>query len=384
MIKYGQQNLDEDDIDAVIEVLRSDFLTQGPTVEKFEQLVGSTVKAEYAIAANSATSALHVACMALNVDRGDKVWTSPITFVASANCALYCDAEVDFVDIDPLTNNMDPQVLEKKLKKAEKQNALPTVVIPVHMGGLSPNMKAIKSLADKYGFKIIEDASHAIGASYYDKPVGNCEFSDITIFSFHPVKIITSAEGGIAVTNDKKLADKMRTLTTHGITKNVSIFQNNTKEPWWYEQQFLGYNYRMSELHAALGLSQLKKLHNFISVRKKISDIYRTNLVDCSVELPFEPRTSKSAWHLYIIKCIDTATRMKLFLDLKANDIHTTVHYIPVYKQPYFRKIAPQAQDECPNAESYYNKSLTLPIHPGMTEDDINAVSAVVRKCTNL
>jgi len=384
LIKYGQQNLDEDDIDAVIEVLRSDFLTQGPTVEKFEQLVGSTVKAEYAIAANSATSALHVACMALNVDRGDKVWTSPITFVASANCALYCDAEVDFVDIDPLTNNMDPQVLEKKLKKAEKQNALPTVVIPVHMGGLSPNMKAIKSLADKYGFKIIEDASHAIGASYYDKPVGNCEFSDITIFSFHPVKIITSAEGGIAVTNDKKLADKMRTLTTHGITKNVSIFQNNTKEPWWYEQQFLGYNYRMSELHAALGLSQLKKLHNFISVRKKISDIYRTNLVDCSVELPFEPRTSKSAWHLYIIKCIDTATRMKLLLDLKANDIHTTVHYIPVYKQPYFRKIAPQAQDECPNAESYYNKSLTLPIHPGMTEDDINAVSAVVRKCTNL
>ena len=369
-IPYGRQDVNKNDIDAVSDVLKSDYLTQGPVVPKFESAIALNTGAEYAVAVNSATSALHLACLALDVGPGDHVWTSPITFVASANCALYCGANVDFVDIDSRTYNMSVSVLTEKLQQAHKTNTLPKVLIPVHLAGQSCEMKAIHSLSLKYGFKIIEDASHAIGARYLDKPVGNCCYSDITIFSFHPVKIITTGEGGMAVTNSSNLANIMRRLRSHGITRNPSEMVGATDGSWYYQQIDLGFNYRMTDIQAALGLSQLKRLEKFIVKRNSLSRHYNELLKDFPVTLPWQHPDCFSACHLYIIRISNKSEsfdRLEVFERFRSNGIGVNVHYIPVYRQPYYKKFNYNYVD-FPEAENYYLESISLPLFPNLTE----------------
>ena len=369
-IPYGRQDVNEDDIDAVTQVLKSDYLTQGSVVPKFEQSVVSHTGAEYAVAVNSATSALHLACMALNVMPGDYVWTSPITFVASANCALYCRATIDFVDIDPISYNMSVTALSKKLELAKKTNTLPKVLIPVHLAGQSCEMKAIHSLSIKYGFKIIEDASHAIGAKYLDKPVGNCLYSDISVFSFHPVKIVTSVEGGMAVTNNPELANIMQRLRSHGITRDPAEMTGATHGSWYYQQLDLGFNYRMSDVHAALGINQMKRLKEFVVRRNSLSHRYNELLKDIPVTLPWQHPDCFSACHLYIIRIPNKSksfNRLQVFERLRSNGIGVNVHYIPVYRQPYYKKFN-YNYDDFPEAENYYLESISLPLFPNLTE----------------
>ncbi len=380
MIPYGRQDISESDIAAVVDVLRSDWLTQGPVVPQFEAAVAHRVGAEYGVAVNSATSALHLACLALGLGPGDWLWTSPNTFVASANCGLYCGAQVDFVDIDPCTYNMSADALQEKLEHAKKLGKLPKVVIPVHFAGQSCEMDAIHTLSQQYGFKIIEDASHAIGASYQEKSVGCGIYSHITVFSFHPVKIITTGEGGMAVTNDPKLASKMRCLRSHGITREQSEMGRPSDGPWYYEQFELGFNYRMTEMQAVLGLSQLERLGDFITQRHKIASLYTKELSDLPLTLPYQSEYSYSALHLYVIKLNSGLNRDTLFSQLREADIGVNVHYIPVHTQPYYQQMGFKTGD-FPEAESYYNAAISIPMYASLLEHDQMTVIHSLRKC---
>jgi UDP-4-amino-4,6-dideoxy-N-acetyl-beta-L-altrosamine transaminase len=382
LIPYGRQWISEADIEAVAEVLRSDFLTQGPVVPAFEEAVASLCGARFGIAANSATSALHLACMALGVGLGDRVWTSPITFVASANAALYCGAEVDFVDIDERSYNMSPELFEAKLKQAADSGTLPKVVIPVHLAGQSCDMAAIHAAASRYGVRIIEDASHAIGGSYRSRPVGSCEHSDITVFSFHPVKIVTTGEGGMAMTNDAHLAGLMETDRTHGITRDPAKLQHDDIGPWYYEQQRLGFNYRMTDIAAALGLSQLSRIEEFLARRREIAATYDEAFADLPIIRPWQDPETQSAWHLYIIR-IDRRrvrrTHREIFDALRSDGIGVNLHYIPVYRQPYYRELG-FGQGYCPNAEAYYAEAISIPMFPALTDEEQQEVIAAVTK----
>ncbi|KPH63914.1 UDP-4-amino-4,6-dideoxy-N-acetyl-beta-L-altrosamine transaminase [Pseudoalteromonas porphyrae] len=384
MIQYGKQFIDQTDIDAVVDVLKSDWLTQGPKVPAFEDAVASYCKAVHGVAVNSATSALHIACLALDVGSNDIVWTSPISFVASANCALYCGAKIDFVDIDLNTGNMSVFELEKKLLLAEQNNCLPKVVIPVHLAGQSCDMQAIHKLALKYDFKIVEDASHAIGAKYLDKPVGCCEFSDICVFSFHPVKIITSAEGGMAVTNNQELAKRLRKLRSHGITSDPTEMTEPSHGPWYYQQVELGFNYRMTDLHAALGISQLSKVDEFVNQRHFLAQIYNTHL-DLNLIRPLhQSDTCYSAYHLYIVQLKDSdITRHKnAITQLRAAGIIGHLHYIPIHLQPYYQAMGFSVGD-FPNAEKYYQGAITLPLHPTLQEQEVHFVLNTLQQILN-
>ncbi|MGD8105566.1 UDP-4-amino-4,6-dideoxy-N-acetyl-beta-L-altrosamine transaminase [Pantoea sp. FN0302] len=381
MIRYGQQDITQADIDAVVEVLHSVNLTQGPAITRFEESVLAYCGAKHAFAVNSATSALHIACLALGLGEGDWLWTTPNTFVASANCALYCGAKVDFVDIDPRTYNLCPQELEKKLIKAEKEGRLPKVVVPVHLCGQPCDMRAIKSLSDRYGFRIIEDASHAIGGRYRDEPVGNCRYSDITIFSFHPVKIITTAEGGMAVTNDDQLATQLGLLRSHGITRDPELMTKPMDGPWYYQQVALGYNYRMTDIQAALGVSQMTRLSEYVARRHEIAASYNNLLSDLPITLPWQHPDSYSGLHLYVIRLqLDKikTTHLDVFNYMRSKDIIVNLHYIPIHTQPYYEKMGFKAGD-FPEAEKYYQEAISIPMYPTMTDAQQNEVVDVLR-----
>ncbi len=382
MIPYGRQDINEDDIQAVVDVLRSDFLTQGPAVPAFEKSITDYCGVDYAVAVNSATSALHIACLALDVGPGDVVWTSPITFVASANCALYCGADIDFVDIDPNTYNMSVERLSEKLQQAEKLGKLPKVLIPVHLCGQPCDMEKIHALSLKYGFKIIEDASHAIGAKYKNRSVGNCEFSDITVFSFHPVKIITTGEGGMAVTNNTHLAKRMQLLRSHGITRNEDEMTHSSQGPWYYQQIDLGYNYRMTDLQAALGLSQMQRLDHFVYRRHYIAERYNKLLEGLPVAKPWQHEESHSGFHLYVIRLklaeIEKMHR-QVFETLRGLRIGVNLHYIPVYQHPYYKKLGFKS-GYCLAAEQYYTEAISLPMYPNLTEIQQDIVIAGLKE----
>lgn len=376
MIPYGKQDINQADIDSVVDVLQSDFLTQGPQVPLFEKKVSDYCGSEFGVAVNSATSALHVACLALGLDKGDWLWTSPNTFVASANCGLYCGAKVDFVDIDPLTYNLSTEELEKKLIQAKKDNKLPKIVIPVHFAGQSCDMKKIHSLSQEYGFKIIEDASHAIGGKYLDKPIGSCQYSDIVVFSFHPVKIITTAEGGLATTNDKKLSERMQLFRSHGVTRNPELMSKLSEGGWYYQQVDLGFNYRMTELQAALGVSQMQRLDEFITKRHKLQERYDLLLGYFPIIKPYQVKDSCSALHLYPIQVDFDSTdksRKQIFDELRQSGIDVNVHYIPIHTQPYYQQLGFKVGD-FPNSESYYNRTISIPLFHAMTLDQQDEV----------
>jgi UDP-4-amino-4,6-dideoxy-N-acetyl-beta-L-altrosamine transaminase len=368
MIPYGRQSICEDDIQAVVDVLRSDYLTQGPVVPAFESAVASYCNVKHAIAVNSATSALHIACLALGVGPGDVVWTSPITFVASANCALYCGAQVDFVDIDANTYNLSVEHLSQKLKVAEKQGKLPKVVIPVHLSGQSCDMAAIFALSKRYGFKVIEDASHAIGGKYKGEAVGNCKYSDIAIFSFHPVKIVTTGEGGMALTNDANIAERLQLLRSHGITRDESKMTHASEGAWYYQQIDLGFNYRMTDIQAALGLSQLNRLDAFVDKRHNIVAAYEQHLSLGIVTTPWQHPDAYSAYHLYVIQLkleVLQISHRQAFDFMKSSGVGVNLHYIPLYKQPYYQQFGYDEAD-FPNAEHYYATAISLPIYPDL------------------
>lgn len=376
MIPYGRQDITQDDIDAVVGVLRSDFLTQGPMVPRFEQTVAAHVGARHALAVNSATSALHIACLALGLGPGDILWTTPITFVASANCGLYCGAQVDFVDIDARTYNMCPLALAAKLEIAEREGRLPKVVVPVHLCGQVCDMQAIHALAQRYGFHVIEDASHAIGGRYRDEYVGNCRYSDITVFSFHPVKIVTTAEGGMAVTNDTELAGRMELLRSHGITRDPAQMTHAADGPWYYQQIELGYNYRMTELQAALGCSQMTRLDEYVARRHELARRYDELLAPLPVTRPWQHPDSHSGLHLYVIRLRTDAIRSshrEVFDALRERGIGVNLHYIPVHTQPYYQAMGFR-QGDFPQAEQYYGEAISLPMFPAMTQQQQDAV----------
>lgn len=380
IIPYGRQSISEADIAAVVDVLQSDFLTQGPVVPAFEEAVASLCGANHAVAVNSATSALHIACLALGVGPGDRVWTSPLTFVASSNAALYCGAEIDFVDVDERSYNMCPRKLADKLDQAAKSGTLPKVIIPVHLTGQSCDMAAIHAAASRYGIGIIEDASHAIGGAYQSQPVGNCQFSDITVFSFHPVKIVTTGEGGMAVTNDSKLAELMRLDRSHGITRDPELIQRQDAPPWYYEQQRLGFNYRMTDINAALGLSQLTRLAEFIDRRRVIASEYESALAGLPVNTPWQHPDTDSAWHLYVVR-VDNKRAARnhraVFERLIELGIGVNLHYMPVYLQPYYRRLGFQP-GHCPHAEAYYSEAISLPMFPALDAEQQRAVVAAL------
>lgn len=381
MIPYGRQDISQSDIDAVVVVLRSDWLTQGPTTHRFEQAVEAYCGAQHAVVTNSATAALHIACLALDVGPGDQVWTSPNTFVASANCALYCGAQVDFVDIDPRTYNLSVECLAEKLAEAKAKGTLPKVVIPVHLCGQSCDMAAIYALAQEYGFKIIEDASHAIGGKYKNEPVGNCRYSDITVFSFHPVKIITTGEGGMALTNDSVLADRMQRHRSHGITSDRDQMQPRpADEIWNYQQIRLGYNYRMTDIQAALGLSQMTRLDEFVAKRRQIAERYVAAFASLPVITPWQHPDTCSSYHLYPIRIRQTdcgKTQFRVYEAFLEARIWVNLHYIPVYRHPYYEAMGFQS-GYCPEAEQYYKEVISLPIFPLMTEANQERVIAVL------
>lgn len=381
MIPYGKQSISEDDVQAVIEVLRSDYLTQGPAVPQFESAISQYCLAENAIAVSNATSALHIACLALDLKKGDYLWTSPITFVASANCAFYCGASVDFVDINPETYNLCAVALEEKLQRAKKVGKLPKIVVPVHFGGEPCDMARIYELACEYGFKVIEDASHAIGGKYKNQPIGSCHYSDITVFSFHPVKVITTAEGGLATTNNKELAHRMRLLRSHGITRDQEHMVSAKDGPWFYEQVLLGFNYRLNDIQAALGLSQLKRLDSFVNARHMIANRYADLLLDLPVKIQKISSDSYSSYHLYVIRLeLDKInhSHKQVFEQLKAKGVGVNIHYIPVYKQPYYQYLN-QNYQACESAEQYYREAISLPIYPNLTESKQEKVFSALR-----
>ncbi|WP_445765745.1 UDP-4-amino-4,6-dideoxy-N-acetyl-beta-L-altrosamine transaminase [Rheinheimera sp.] len=366
MIPYGRQHITQADIDAVTEVLQSDFLTQGPAVPAFELRLAELTCAKYAVAVNSATSALHIACLALGIGPGSRVWTSPISFVASANCARYCGADVDFVDVEPDSGNMAVDKLRQKLEVARSCDSLPQVVIPVHLAGSSCDMQQIYYLAKEFGFAIIEDASHAVGASYLDEPVGSCRYSDITVFSFHPVKIITTAEGGMALTNNSELADKMRLLRSHGISRDETQMTEPSHGSWYYQQLQLGFNYRMTDIQAALGLSQSRRLLPIIQKRQLLAANYHRLLADLPLSLPQLDDINISAWHLFIIRLDDKTKRKAVFDGLREAGIGVNVHYIPIHTQPYYQQLGFDWGD-LPVAEDFYERIISLPMFPELT-----------------
>lgn len=385
MIPYGKQEINQADIDAVVDVLKSDFLTQGPQVPAFERALMGVADASYALAVNSATSALHIACLALGLGEGDRLWTTPITFVASANCGLYCGASIDFVDIDPATYNLCPQALEQKLIVAKRQKCLPKVLVAVHLCGQPCDMKAIHALSLEYGFKVIEDASHAIGGRYLDQPIGACEYSDITVFSFHPVKIVTTAEGGAALTNNKKLADKMVLYRNHGITRDEAYMENASHGGWYYEQIDLGFNYRMTELQAALGVSQLSRLNEFVAARHKLAERYCKRLAGLPLTLPYQLPNTYSGLHLFVIRLhLDEISKShkEVFDALREAGIGVNLHYIPVHLQPYYQKMGFKLGDY-PKAEAYYANSISIPMFHGMTygqqDEVISKLKAILK-----
>lgn len=378
MIPYGRQSLDDTDIDAVVLALKSDWLTQGPAVPAFESAMAKRCGATHAVAVCNATAALHIACLALDVGPGDRVWTSPNTFLASANCARYCGATVDFVDIDPLTLNMSVEALAQKLAQAKASNQLPKVIIPVHFSGQPCDMDAIGALARQYGCRVIEDAAHAVGAIYQNGPTGNCAYSDITIFSFHPVKIITTGEGGMALTNKPELAQRMARLRSHGIVREPGELMNESHGPWYYEQTELGYNFRMTDLQAALGSSQLLRLDDFLTARNRLAARYDECLSDLPVILPKRLPHRLSAWHLYPIQ-VAPARRRTIFEKMRAADIGVQVHYIPVHLQPYYSDLGFRPGD-FPNAEAYYHGAFSLPLYPSLTEGEQDRVVSVLKE----
>ena len=376
MIPYGRQDISQADIDVVLEVLQSDFLTQGPKVPMFEQMVASKVGAKHALAANSATSALHIACMALGLGQGDWLWTTPITFVASANCGVYCGAQIDFVDIDPSTYNLCPRALELKLIAAERQGKLPKILVAVHLCGQSCDMQAIYGLSQRYGFKIIEDASHSIGGKYQGEFIGRGRYSDITVFSFHPVKIITTAEGGMALTNDDKLAEKMNLYRSHGVTRDQNLMTHESDGPWYYQQVELGYNYRITELQAALGISQMDRLDAFVARRNELALRYDDLLQELPVTTPWQHPDSYSGRHLYVIRLQLNKigqTHRQVFECLREQGIGVNVHYIPVHTQPYYQNMGFNRGD-FPEAECYYSEAISLPMYQGLTDEQQDVV----------
>jgi UDP-4-amino-4,6-dideoxy-N-acetyl-beta-L-altrosamine transaminase len=382
VIPYGKQDISQADIDAVVNVLKSDFLTQGPQVPLFEKTVADYCGAKFGVAVNSATSALHIACLALGLTEGDGLWTSPNTFVASANCGLYCGAQIDFVDIDPQTYNLCAEKLEEKLKLAKQQNKLPKIVIPVHFAGQSCDMKRIHQLSQQYGFKIIEDASHAIGGKYLDKPVGGCQYSDITIFSFHPVKIITTAEGGLATTNQADLAEKMQLFRSHGVTRDPKLMTKQADGGWYYQQVELGFNYRMTELQSALGVSQMQRLDEFVVKRHELQQRYHELLKGLPIKLPYQSTDCYSALHLYPIQLelenIDK-THAQVFDELRQNGLGINVHYIPIHTQPYYKNMGFN-QDGFPEAEKYYSRAISIPLYHGLTIEQQDQVVDILKK----
>ena len=385
MIPYGRQEISEEDVNAVTEALRSDFLTQGPQLPLFEKIVAEYCGAKYGVAVNSATSALHIACLALELGEGDWLWTSPNSFVASANCGIYCGAKVDFVDIDKETYNLCAEELEKKLIQAKQENKLPKVLVTVHFAGQSCDMKKIHKLSKEYGFFIIEDASHSIGGKYLDKSIGGCQYSSITVFSFHPVKIITTAEGGLATTNSKKLAEKMNLFRSHGVTRDQSLIKKRNEGPWYYQQIDLGFNYRMTELQAALGISQMKKLDEFVLKRHILQEKYDILFASLPIIRPYQNQDSYSALHLYPIQ-IDldnnTKSRKQIFIELREKGIGVNVHYIPIHTQPYYKNLGFKEGD-FPNSEYYYSRAISLPLFHAMSlnqQDEVfNALKSVLR-----
>lgn len=394
MIPYGRQDVQSSDVDAVLEVLSSDYLTQGPVVPRFEQAVAHQVGVRYAVAVSNATAALHVACMALDLHPGEWLWTVPNTFVASANCGRYCGAQVDFVDIDPDTWNLSVARLAEKLVSARDAGRLPKIVVPVHFAGQPTEQEAIFELAREFGFRVLEDASHAIGASRNGEPAGSCRWSDITVFSFHPVKIITTGEGGMALTNDPELADRMAMLRTHGITRNPTRWRAASAtaadsgsapvpRPWYYEQQLLGYNYRMTEIHAALGLSQLTRLADYIERRNELAGRYDSLLRDLPLQLPAITAGNRSAYHLYVVRLAPGArsriSRDRIFNELRKREIGVNLHYLPVHLQPYYRDLG-FGVGQFPEAEAYGESALTLPLYPTMTDQQQDAVVAALRE----
>jgi UDP-4-amino-4,6-dideoxy-N-acetyl-beta-L-altrosamine transaminase len=377
VIPYGRHKISQDDIDAVVSVLRSDWLTQGPAVPAFEKIVAAKAGAKHGVAVNSATSALHIACLALGLGPGDRLWTVPNTFVASANCGLYCGAEVDFVDIEPDTGNIDIDALKRKLASAKKAHALPKIVIPVHFAGQPPDQEAIAELAAEYGFEVIDDASHAIGASYKDEPVGSCRWSTITVFSFHPVKIITSGEGGMALTNDAELAWRMTMLRSHGITREHDHMESKAPPPWAYEQQMLGFNYRMTDIQAALGSSQMAHLAAWMGRRNALAQRYDDLLKGLPLGLPIVKAERRSSWHLYVVR-IAAARRCDIFTSLRAAGIGVNVHYTPVHLQPYYRRLG-FAHGLFPEAEAHGAEAMSLPLFPALTESMQDEVAMTLR-----
>lgn len=382
MIPYGRQEISQGDIDSVVEVLKSDFLTQGPMVPKFERVVADHVGAKHALAVNSATSALHIACLALGLGKDDWLWTSPVTFVASANCGLYCGARVDFVDIDPHTYNLCPVALKAKLERAREEGRLPKVVVAVHLCGQPCNMQAIGELAREYGFSVIEDASHAIGGKYQDEFIGNSRYSDITVFSFHPVKIVTTAEGGMAVTNKDDLARKMDLLRSHGITRDPALMTHEPDGPWYYQQVDLGYNYRMTELHAALGVSQMQRLDDFVARRHELAKRYDQLLAELPLTLPWQHPDSYSGLHLYVIRLQlneIASSHRAVFEALREHGIGVNVHYIPVHTQPHYEKMGFR-EDDFPHAMAYYREAISIPMFHGLSDQQQDQVVSVLKQ----
>lgn len=384
MIPYGRQDITQADIDAVTDVLRADFITQGPMIPRFEQAVLDRVGAKHAVAVNSATSALHIACAALELGPGDLLWTVPNTFVASANCGRYCGADVDFVDIDPFTWNLSVPALKAKLSLARKAGRMPGVLVPVHFGGQPADQEEIRELASDFGFKVLEDASHSIGASRNGEPAGSCRWSDIAVFSFHPVKIVTTAEGGMALTNDARLAERMRMLRTHGITRDPARLKLAAAGPpaWYYEQQLLGFNYRMTDIHAALGRSQVERLDAYVERRNVLARRYDAALADLPLQRPGIRDGNRSAFHLYVVRLTGegiAAKRRRVFDALRREGIGVNLHYMPVHLQPYYRALGFR-EGLCPEAEAHGDSAITLPLYPLMTEAQQDTVVAALRR----
>jgi UDP-4-amino-4,6-dideoxy-N-acetyl-beta-L-altrosamine transaminase len=382
LIPYGRQSISQQDIDAVVEVLRSDWLTQGPAIPRFERTVAEYCGVKYAVAVSNATAALHIACLAADLRDGDSLWTSTNTFVASANCALYCNASVDFVDIDPQTYNLSVDALEQKLTVAEKQGKLPKAIVPVHFSGQSCEMDRIAALAQRYGFCVIEDASHAIGANYQGKPVGSCQFSDMAVFSFHPVKIITTGEGGIVLTNREDLYEKLIRLRSHGITRNPDLMEGESHGLWYYQQLELGLNYRMTDIQAALGASQMQRLDEFVERRLFLARRYNGLLKDLPISLPWQHPDTASSWHLYVIRLqLDkmSKTHRQVFEEMRQAGIGVNLHYIPVHTQPYYQKLGFNWGDY-PQAEQYYREAISLPLYYGLTQEEQDQVVAVIEE----
>jgi UDP-4-amino-4,6-dideoxy-N-acetyl-beta-L-altrosamine transaminase len=381
-IPYGRQNISQADIEAVVEVLRSDWLTQGPAIERFEQTIADYCSVNYAVAISSATAALHIACLASGLGKGDILWTSPNTFVASANCGLYCGANVDFVDINPYTYNLSVEALERKLVLAETQRKIPKVIVPVHFAGQSCEMERIAALAHKYKFQIVEDASHAIGAKYQGNPVGSCQFSDMTVFSFHPVKIITTGEGGMVLTNRRDLYEKLIRLRSHGITRNPDFMQGESHGAWYYQQLELGFNYRMTDIQAALGTSQMQRLNEFVERRRFLAKRYDKLLQDLPLTLPWQHPETNSSWHLYTIRLnlgkIDK-THSQVFDQLRQAGIGVNLHYIPVHTQPYYQNLGFQWGD-FPEAERYYQDTISIPLYYDLKEREQDMIIASLQE----